>query len=130
MAVTLEAVEAYVDTPYSRDFDCADLVTLVQREMFGREVRLPNGRPRGVQGQAAIAPALHEYARPTDDPGDGDLVLMRENGRPGHVGVFFRLSHEDWVLHSNEKNGMAVLHRLRDLPIWGAEIEGIYAWVI
>ena len=125
-------MERYVGMPYDeRDFDCADLVMQVQRELFGREVRLPNGRPRGVQGQAAIHGGLGEYATPTDDPNDGDLVLMREphTKRPGHVGVFFRLAHEGWVLHANETNGCAVLHRVRELPSFGPVVEGYYRWV-
>jgi len=33
-----------------------------------------------------------------------------------------------WVLHSNERNGCSVLHRVRDLPEFGLRIEGIYTW--
>jgi len=67
---------------------------------------------------------------PTDSPHDGDLVLMTEtpHKRPGHAGVFFYLAHEGWVLHSNEKSGCSVLHRVRDLPAFGLRIEGYYAW--
>lgn len=129
----LADVERFVGIPYcERDFDCADLVMHVQRELFGREVYLPNGRPRGKAGQAAIRGGLHAYAKPTDPPIDGDLVLMRDIGtkRPGHAGVFFHLAHEGWCLHSNEKNGVSVLHRMRELPEFGAMIEGIYRWVV
>lgn len=128
----LADVERYVGMPYDADdFDCADLVCLVQRELFGREVRLPNGRPRGREGQAAIRGGLPEYARPTDTPRDGDLVLLRDHRskRPGHAGVFFHLAHEGYVLHSNETNGCAVLHRVRELPMFGAVIEGYYEWL-
>lgn len=127
----LADVERYVGMPYDeREFDCADLVMLVQRELFGREVTLPNGRPRGKEGQAAIRGGLPRYATPADPPIDGDLVLMREphTKRPGHAGVFFHLAHEAWVLHSNETNGCAVLQRVRDLPTFGVVIEGYYRW--
>lgn len=122
--------EAYVGMVYDEArFDCADFVVHVQRELFGREVRLPNGRPRGVRGQLALGELSQGYAVPTDAPADGDLVLMNKLGRVGHVGIYFSIAGESWVLHSNETNGMSVLHRARELPLWGAIIEGYYAWV-
>lgn len=125
-------VERYVGIAYDEDaFDCADLVVLVQREVFGRDVHLPNGRPRGIQGQAALGELSRPYAEPTSSPVDGDLVLMCEFGtnRPGHAGVYFNLAHEGWILHSNERNGCSVLHRVRDLPSFGARIQGYYRWL-
>ncbi|MFC4729082.1 peptidoglycan endopeptidase [Coralloluteibacterium thermophilus] len=126
----LSDVERYVGIPYDKDAaDCADLVVLVQRELFGREVRLPQARSRGARGSAQLARVHTEYARRTDTPTDGDLVLMYEDGRLGHAGVYFWLAHEGWVLHSNERSGCSVLHRVRELADFGAPVEGIYAWV-
>lgn len=126
----LADVERFVGIPYDEDAcDCADLVVLVQRELFGREVQLPNGRPRGVRGQAVLGELSKPYGTPTDSPQDGDLVLMRDRGRAGHVGVYFHLAHEGWVLHSNQRNGCSVLHRVRELPDWGCAVEEIYRWV-
>lgn len=127
----LADVERFVAIPYDeREFDCADLVVLVQRALFGRTVQLPGRRPRGVEGQAALGELSRPYGRRTDMPQDGDLVLMVEHGqkRPGHAGVFFFLAHEGWVLHTNERNGCSVLHRVRELPDFGLRIEGYYAW--
>ena len=121
--------EKYTEIPYDEDtFDCADFVVHVQREMFGREVMLPNGRPRGIAGQVALPDLAGPYATRTDEPVDGDLVLMKERGRLGHVGVYFWIAHEPWVLHCNEKTGCSVLHRVRDLPSYGVPIEGFYKW--
>lgn len=131
--IPLADVERFVGIPYDEDeFDCADLVALVQRELFGRDVSLPQRRARGTAGQAVIGQQSREYARPRiGTPQDGDLVLMFEHAqkRPGHAGVFFFLAHEGWVLHTNESNGCSVLHRVRDLPEFGARIEGFYSWV-
>jgi hypothetical protein len=121
-----------VGIPYCADtFDCADFVVLVQLDLFGRTVLLPNGRPRRKAGSAALGSLSRAYATPTEIPADGDLVLMVEPGtnRAGHAGVYFWLAHEAWVLHSNEKNGVSVLHRVRELPDWGARVEGFYKWV-
>ena len=69
------------------------------------------------------------YGIRTDDPQDGDGVLMFDQGRLGHIGVYFHLAHEGYVLHSNESNGCSVLHAIRDLPSFGARVEGYYRWV-
>lgn len=123
-------VDRYTGIPYCEDtMDCADLVVLVQRELFGREVRLPNNRPRGARGQLQVGELSKPYGERTDSPVDGDLVLMRDRGRTGHVGIYFWLAHEGWVLHTNETNACSVLHRVRELPEWGASIEGFYRWV-
>jgi len=123
-------VERFVGLPYSEaEFDCADLVALVQRELFGRDVRLPTGRPRGVRGALQLGELSRQYAVPVAVPADGDLVLMLERGRPAHVGTYFHLAHEGWVLHACERTTVSVLHRVRDLGAWGAPIEGFYTWV-
>lgn len=127
----MHPAERYVGMAFDADtFDCADLVALVQREMFGRNVRLPNGRHRGARGQTQIAPHAQAQAERTDTPKDGDLVLMLDDTLrfPGHVGVWFHIAHEDYVLHAHARAGMAVLHRARDLAGFGAPIEGVYTW--
>lgn len=122
-------VERFVGIAYDEaTMDCADFVVLVQRELFGREVILPNGRPRGARGSAVLGELSKPYGARTEIPQDGDLVLMLEGGRIGHAGVFFRLAHEDWVLHSSHRIGQSILHRARELPDWGATVEGYYAW--
>ncbi|MBD9534647.1 peptidoglycan endopeptidase [Stenotrophomonas sp. STM01] len=128
----LADVERFTLLPYDEQtFDCADLVALVQRELFGRQIQMPGRRPRGAEGQAAIGELSRPYARRTEAPQDGDLVLMIEHGqkRPGHAGVYFWLSHEAYVLHANEKTGCSILHRARELPDYGLRIEGTYSWV-
>src|SRR4051794_35462605 len=89
-------VENFTLIPYDEQtFDCADLVALVQRELFGRDIQMPGRRPRGAEGQAAIGDLSKPYAVRTEAPTDGDLVLMIEHGqkRPGHAGVYFWIAH-------------------------------------
>lgn len=129
----MHPAEAYVGWEYDPETaDCADLVALVQREMFGRDVRLPNGRPRGDRGMAVMAREARELATPTDAPEDGDLVLMREPGhkRASHAGTYFHICGEGWVLHATDRLGaVALLHRVRDLPMFGCFITGYFKWV-
>lgn len=126
-------VEPFTLIPYDPDSaDCADLVVSVQRELFGRHVEMPSRRPRGPRGEAELGALSRPYARLREGPPqDGDLVLMFDHGQrnPGHAGVFFFLAHEGWVLHSNERHGCSVLHRVRELQGFGLRIEGIYEWV-
>ena len=113
--------------------DCADLVALVQREMFGREVLLPGkrARPLDPDGQAKqIAAYLSPVATPTECPKDGDAVLMREGGRAGHIGVYFFVNYSPHVLHTSARLGGSVLHRIQDLSAMGLQVEGYYTWTI
>ncbi len=126
----MHPAERFVGLVYDEAaFDCADFVAHVRRELHGHEVRLPNGRPRGHEGQIALGELSKAYAMRTEAPEDGDLVQMRRRAGVGHVGLFYRIAGEEYVLHANETNGMSVLHRVRDLSQWGARIEGYYSWI-
>lgn len=122
----LSDIERFVGIPYcEQTMDCADLVVLVQRELFGREVTLPNGRPRGVRGQLVIGELSRAYGAPTDSPQDGDLVLM-SGPRTGHVGVYFFLAHEPHVLHVMDEGTFSELLPVRELK---TRVEGYFSWV-
>lgn len=121
-------VERFLGIPYDAEaFDCADLAMLVLRELHGKYIVLPNGRPRGREGQSRLWELSQQYADPVvGEPQDGDVVLMKWRKRVGHVGLFYRIAGEQWVLHSNETNGVSVLHRVRELPMWGAKVVGFF----
>lgn len=123
----LADVEAYCGIPYCEaTFDCADLVVLIQRELFGRHVVLPNGRPRGGRGQAALGELSKPYGTRTEAPADGDLVVMMQAGRPSHVGVWLFLAHEPHVLHVRAQGGFSELTPMRMLA---TPVDGIYRWL-
>ena len=113
--------------------DCADLVLLLQAEIYGRQVRLSGARPRPLRAEAQ-APQLRAHvsqlAGRVTDPADGDLVLMFDAGQtvPGHAGTYFFLAHEPWVLHTSHVLGGSCLHRVAALPSMGLRIEGYYRW--
>lgn len=126
------ALDRFIGLPYCpRHLDCADLVLLVQAELFGRCVRLPGRRPRPLRTDEQ-APELrahtNQLAERVEQPQDGDLVLMFDSGQaqPGHAGTFFFLAHEPWVLHTSEALGGSCLHRVADLPSMGLRVEGFY----
>lgn len=129
-----ERVDRFVGIPYDvRHMDCADLVLLVQHELFGREVLLPGKRPRPLRADeqdAAIKAYAAQLAYPVINPVDGDAVLMREIGaaHAGHIGTYFFLNFTPYVLHTTSLLGASVLHRMQDLSATGLAVEGFYRW--
>lgn len=121
----------YIGLAYDPEhFDCVDLVRLVSRELMGREVDLPGGHPRGRKRLPMVQSVARQIAVPTDAPADGDLVLMFDRGLPvpTHVGLYFNLAHEGWVLHVGAGIPFSTTHAVRDLASLGAPIERIYKW--
>lgn len=123
-------INKYVGLPYNRDsFDCADFAILIQRDLFGRDVKLPAARPRiNTGGQRHIQSISQQYAERTDSPKDGDLVLLAQLGktRATHIGVYFWLDHAAWVLHCTEAVGYSVCQRVSDLGDACLQVEGYY----
>lgn len=122
----MHPAEAFVGMAYCPDsFDCADFVLHVERELFGRAVMLNGRRPRGARGVAALGDLSRQYAEPADAPVDGDLVLFRA-GQGWHVGVFFNIAHEPYVLHCPAEGGHSLLQPLRCVPM---SFEGYFRWI-
>lgn len=126
-------LDPFIGLPYSaRHMDCADLVALVQRELFGRQVLLARDRPLRPHEQAgAIASYCSALGRRVEQPRDGDVVLMRSSGAPApdHIGTWFLACHAPSVLHTSYTLGASVLHRLQDLGALGLHVEGVYRWL-
>ena len=116
----------YVGLPYT-EADCAALAARVLVEQFGKFTpveavdRAPSALGRARQVQAA-AQAFVRVERPEE----GDLVVMHCRGRPSHVGVLARVGGVDHVLHALKNQGSACLHKVRDLPRLGLQVEGFY----
>lgn len=121
--------ERYVGHPYAQD-DCAQLAARVNREVFGREIRLPVERAAGLRGLTRqIEDLKAEVAARTDAPSEGDAVLMVSRGRLEHIGVYCEIGGAPYVLHALRNAGHACLHRLCDLDKIGLTLEGCYRWI-
>lgn len=107
-------------------WDCADLVLAVQRDIFGREVLIPEDR---VQARRQLRSIFSSGLQRTCSPQDGDVVLMRDCGRlkADHVGTYFVVGGESCVLHTTETTD-TIFTRLRHLADLGLRIEDIYTW--
>lgn len=122
----------YIGLPYRvGEFDCAHLVERVEREVFGRAIDLPKDRisDRAREFSRQIGAHLPAFARRSDAPAEGDLVLMVGAGWLDHIGVLVREAGEQWVLHNFIRARSVVLHRVRDLPRHGLTFEGVYTWI-
>ncbi len=119
-------------------FDCGELARLVNREVFGREIRLPAERDYVQAGSprekfAAMAAQIQrlkdDIARRVDAPEEGDAVLLFARGYRQHVGVACLIAGERWVLHCSDGSGRVQLQRERDLAVRGLMVEGYYKWI-
>jgi hypothetical protein len=127
-------LDRFVGLPYdAHAFDCADLVALVQRELFARDIALPGRHARMRAPAATVARAMQgdsglsgelAYRISESDLQDGDLVLM--TGDTLHLGTVFVVAGGVWVLHAFANVGYSALQRLADLRQIGLKIEGYY----
>ncbi len=122
--------EVYVGMPYEApENDCAGFVVRVMREVFGREIGLPTAREASLRGQSRQILAYRDVvAEPTENPREGDAVLMYGRGRLCHIGVFCRIAGRPMVLHAMRSARQVTLHRIRDLEALGLKLEGFYRW--
>lgn len=124
--------ENYIGDPYVLgDADCARLVASVRKEIYKlpvpSDVEVDRAASRlGRVGQ--MGDLIEMYGQRTDNPEEGDVVLMICRARPSHVGVYCIVDNEPCVLHAMENAGMVVRHRLRDLPKVLLTVEGFYKW--
>jgi hypothetical protein len=137
-------LEPHWSDPYVRmrdlahELDCGELARLVQREVFGHEIRLPAARDYELAGgplekframAAQIERCKDDVAARVSVPQEGDGVLLVSRGYRQHIGVHAWIAGERWVLHASDGSGQVQLQRERDLPIRGLRVEGYYQWL-
>ena len=118
------------------DGACADFVRDVMAERFGRRVALPAPGTSLRARDAQIAAAARALAEPTDDPREGDVVVMRSRGRRRalghHVGVWCLIGARPHVLHAVKGQGVR-LDALADggaaLAACGLEATRVCRWL-
>ncbi len=75
-----------------------------------------------------ISSNLDDYATPTEDPIEGDGVLMIGRGRTNHIGIVCFINKQLYILHAMRNAKITVLHQLIELKHSGLIVEGYYKW--
>ncbi len=125
----------YIGTPYSEtgegpeSFYCWSFFRHIEKQHFSRELpSIPN-----EDHLLAVAKSFRDRGERkdwvlTDDPKDGDGVLMRQARYPTHCGVWLDIDGCAGVLHCVRGNGV-VFQRMDDLTATGWKVEGVYSYV-
>ena len=118
----------YIGREHTNRFDCAELVMLVMREHYGKEVAVPSTRAyyeRGNNYNDTIKEYVFSLFERVEIPQDGDVVLMANGRNLNHVGVFVVLEGRNYVLHNLERVGV-ILQKAKDVNKYTLQVEGYY----
>jgi cell wall-associated NlpC family hydrolase len=109
-----------IGIPY-KDLDCWGVVREFYSVMFNIELyKYYETTPKGKNASDKVHAALPDFKQ-VDSPRLGDIILIRLNGLPSHVGVFINDTH---FLHTKELTG-CILDRIGK---WDRMIEGFFRW--
>ena len=113
-----------------KDYDCAELVEYVLKREFGIEKYFPRPSRNAAERYKTIRQSMSDFLNPvpTDNPTDGDCVLMSGSHKFNHIGVYLKHGGVKYCLHSSARFGSVVRHKLTQLPMMQLNIEGIYTW--
>lgn len=130
-SIRLRDVEHYTNRRYSvGSFDCADLAIAVQREVFGREVKIP-AHPRGKRSQAAaIARHANACTRVLSTPETGCIALMLGTEGRWHIGtVVMNAAGTPWLLHAHSDELGVLLQPLSEVSELGLRVVEFREWL-
>lgn len=111
--------------------DCVDLTFKIQKEIFGRTFGIEPRKAGSIFYYADFLKRhLSDYlAGKTNEPADGDCVLMRHRGRLCHVGTLHIYQNRKYIVHTMDSFGYSCQHDFEKLNKFGLlEVEGIYKW--
>lgn len=120
----------YIGIPFS-NMNCGELAVCIQREVFGRtfeRTKIP-ATENPFEYSKIVRQGMLDYL--TDKilhPVEGCCVLMKAMKRLSHVGVYTKIGSREYVIHSVDSFKSSMLHQVKDLKIYGYEVEGYYAW--
>lgn len=113
----------------TKEYNCAELVRLVLNEKFGINYVFPQTKNSVRKDSEQIKENLSIYtSEQTDEPKEGDLVLMSGSNRLCHVGLYVLVNNKGHILHSMKNASTVCLHRLKDLNKYGLALNGFYKW--
>lgn len=112
-----------------KQMNCSKFVEHVLRDHFKRDYSFPQSEGSLFNQSKQIKESVPTFAEKTDEPKDGDLVLMNGKRMLCHVGLYLKIGREGYVFHTESSKKTALLHRLKDVTGYGYSVEGIYSWL-
>ena len=123
--------DKYVGLSYHK-FNCAELVQLVLRKEFKKEIHynfdMPEegnvfGMSKEIQKQSKVF-----FDKKIEYPQEGCAVLMHGKRRLCHIGIATKIKHSWYILHSINTAKKCIRQRINSVNSYGLEIEGYYTW--
>lgn len=118
----------YIAIEY-KDMNCSKFVEYVLRDKFNINFSFPQSEGSIFNQSKQIKDSLPLFARKTDLPKDGDLVLMHGRRRMCHVGMYVKIGRSGYVLHTESSMKTAALHQINKVFFNGYTVEGYYTWL-
>lgn len=118
----------YMTIEYKK-MNCSKFVEHILRDHYGRDYSFPQSEGSLFNQSLQIKTSVPSFASRTDNPQDGDLILMHGKRMLCHVGLYLKIGREEYVFHTESSKKTALLHRLRELTSYGYSVEGIYSWL-
>ncbi|HQK38758.1 MAG TPA: hypothetical protein PLO52_01425 [Flavobacterium alvei] len=119
----------FLDIAYDT-MDCVELTFFIQRAIFNRKFEIESREPGNIFYYAQFLKRhINEFLiGKTDQPQDGDCVLIKNRGRLSHVGTLHIFKGKKYILHTMDCFNFSCLHDFDRLKSYGLEVEGIYKW--
>ena len=110
----------YIGLSYE-SYDCYELIQLFYKNLFNINLEtLYLTRPDKQTTNKFIEDEKTEWLE-VQEPKFGDIILIRINGLPCHVGIYI---NDSVFLHSRQKTGSC----LERVNVWKNRIVGYYRW--
>lgn len=117
----------YINSPY-KPFGCGAFVAHVLKKEFNAKFVFPESTGSLKKDPELITNFLNGNLKKTENPIDGDIVLMSGDRRFCHVGIFVKINEKKFVLHTDRKMRYANLCDVRMINQTGYILEGFYSW--
>lgn len=109
-------------------FSCGDFVENVLLDHYGFSYNFPKSVKDLEQDTKAIKGLIGNVLTKTDNPLEGDIVVMGGKRHACHVGLLVDIKNTKYILHSDVNIKYSALTKTSDLFYIGYFIEGYYSW--
>lgn len=121
----------YLHLPWTDETCCGHYFILIQKEVFGRNIKGLGGISGALPAARIMAAILAEgegYGyKKTEVPHDGDAVFLSQRNRPHHIGTVAMINGIFHVVHALENCGVIVSDHM-DLNFNFWKIAGFWTW--